>query len=193
VSRSILLTLLLLTIAGAAAAAPATWYLSGVTMADGAVANGSFVYDATTNTYSSVDITTSGGTVFTGAHFIGLVPGFSTSTFILPVTTPGAANYFGVRDLPITFGAALTDAGGTVAINTAQIAPFVSTETTCVNAGCSGPPPATRNNIVAGVVTTTVPVPPVPVPTLSEYGLGAMALLLAGSAVVLLRRRTQNV
>lgn len=183
-------------IAGAAIPINVTWYLSGVRMADGAVATGSFVYNALTNTYSSVDITTSGGSVFTGAHFPGVVTRWVLPTFILPVTNPGAGNYIGVPDLPMTFAAALTDAGGTVSINTTQIAPSISAATTCENGACSGPPLATRNNIVAGVVTTVLPTPPPPavlVPTLSEYGLGGLALLLAGSAVVLLRRRSVNV
>jgi hypothetical protein len=191
VTRSILLTLLLLLIAGAAAAAPVTWYLSGVRMADGAIASGSFVYDASTGVYSSVNITTSGGTVFTGAHFIGVVTPWVSSTFMLPVVDPSAEDFTDVRDLPMTFVAALTNGGGTVGIDTTQAAPKISAETTCENGACSGPPLRTRNNIVAGVVTTILPVP---VPTLSEYGLGALALLLGCSAAVLLRRRrTLNV
>lgn len=132
--------------------------------------------------------------MFTGAHFIGVVTPWVSSTFMLPVVDPSAEDFTDVRDLPMTFVAALTNGGGTVGIDTTQAAPKISAETTCENGACSGPPLRTRNNIVAGVVTTILPPPPVLVPTLSEYGLGALSLLLGGSAAVLLRRRrTLNV
>src|SRR3954453_13212771 len=44
-------------------AAPVLWTLSGVTFADGGTASGSFVYDATTNTYSAINVTSAGGTL----------------------------------------------------------------------------------------------------------------------------------
>ena len=44
--------------AGPVHAAPITWYLQDVTFSNGTFAAGSFDYDATTNTYSNIDITT---------------------------------------------------------------------------------------------------------------------------------------
>ena len=44
-----------------------TWNLSGVTFDDGGAASGSFVYDAPTNTFSAIDITTTPGSAFAGA------------------------------------------------------------------------------------------------------------------------------
>src|SRR5258706_7531917 len=45
------------------------WDLSGVTFDDGGTASGSFVYDATANTYSSIDIITTLGTAFGRATY----------------------------------------------------------------------------------------------------------------------------
>ena len=52
-----------------AQATPTTWTLSNVTYADGATAAGTFDYDASSNTYSSVDVTLSNGTLYSSFHF----------------------------------------------------------------------------------------------------------------------------
>ncbi len=49
-----------------------TWDLSGVTFDDGGTASGSFVYDASTNKYSSIDIITTSGTTLAGATYTSL-------------------------------------------------------------------------------------------------------------------------
>ncbi|MEP7354005.1 MAG: hypothetical protein ABI824_12310, partial [Acidobacteriota bacterium] len=56
-------------------AAPITWYLQGVTFADGGTASGSFVYDATTNVYSGVNVSVTAtssypATIFSRALFM---------------------------------------------------------------------------------------------------------------------------
>ncbi len=52
--------LLALQMISAAQAASVTYTLSGVTFSDSAAASGTFQYDAVTNTYSNVNITTTG-------------------------------------------------------------------------------------------------------------------------------------
>jgi hypothetical protein len=47
-----------------------TWDLVNVTLSGGGTASGSFVYNAITDTLSNVDITTSAGTLFTGATYL---------------------------------------------------------------------------------------------------------------------------
>ncbi len=51
-----------------AVAAPVKWTLVDVTFSDGGTASGSFMYDADTNVFSAVDITTISGTLVTGAN-----------------------------------------------------------------------------------------------------------------------------
>lgn len=43
------------------AASPVAWTVSGATLSDGGAVTGCFVYDADTNTFSSVNVVTSGG------------------------------------------------------------------------------------------------------------------------------------
>ena len=50
---------------GVLSAAPVTWFLSGVTLSDGGRAFGSFTFDATTTTYTNVNIMTTPGTATT--------------------------------------------------------------------------------------------------------------------------------
>jgi hypothetical protein len=61
-----------------------TWDLVGVTLSGGATASGSFDYNATTNTLSDVDITTSSGTTFTGATYLAANPGFGGGFYLGP-------------------------------------------------------------------------------------------------------------
>ena len=53
--------LVLLCVPSVASADGITWTLSGVTFDDGGTASGSFVYDAVTNTVSSINIVTTAG------------------------------------------------------------------------------------------------------------------------------------
>src|SRR5258708_19781801 len=53
-----------------ASAAPVVWTLSGVTFSDGGTASGSFIFDADTNTYSSINVTTTPGSVRSGATYL---------------------------------------------------------------------------------------------------------------------------
>src|SRR5260370_9871267 len=87
-----------------ASASPVLWTLVGVAFNDGGTASGSFVYDANTNTYSSINMTTTAGSVRTSGatyHFVsGGIP--ANSSGVLTVTTaapnqqrmPGFALFF---------------------------------------------------------------------------------------------------
>ena len=69
-ARLSLCVLGMLLVAAAANAQPVTWYIQGVTFSDGGTASGSFNYDAATNSYSQVHITTTPGSVrATGATY----------------------------------------------------------------------------------------------------------------------------
>jgi len=164
--------------AASAAAAPLLWTLSGVTFSDGGAAAGSFVFDASTNTYSNISITTTTGSARTGAvyHFrLSAAP--SVATLIVAVTASGG-DLTGTPVVALQFpGAGLTNAGGTVT--------SVGGESSCVDSGCSNGTAPQRNVTGGSVVGTALP----SVPTLSEWGLGLLALLLSGYVALALRGR----
>ncbi len=113
-----LFSLLLIAVGGLAQAAPILWTLSGGTMIDGATAVGSFVYDADTNMFSQIDITTAGGSVFAGAHYVGQppVPGLGLPDRLILVTSSVPINFFGTPALALYPSVGLTNAGGVVGL-----------------------------------------------------------------------------
>src|SRR5437660_8962870 len=134
---------ILVSLIGLAEARPVTWSLAGVRMADGAVASGSFVYDVDTNSYSAIDMTTSGGTVFAGAHYTATAPepGVNISDRAILVTVGNLSNYFGTPALAIYPATSLTNGGGTVSLLGGGRSD--SFETTCggFSTLCDGPGP----------------------------------------------------
>lgn len=81
----------------AASAAPALYTLQGVVFADGGAASGSFVYDAVTNTYSNVSITTTTGAVRTGATFTFVNGGLGLSNPQVLYVSSTTGNQTGCR------------------------------------------------------------------------------------------------
>jgi hypothetical protein len=136
--------------APSASAGPILWTLENVTFNDGGTASGSFDYNADTNTYSSIDIITNAGSAFSGAAYLALDPGKpSSSTSLAVVPNAGSANIVTpVFDLFLS--SALTDAGGTIALND------VLDEGTCNSTGCTG---ATGLRSVTAGSVSSVPEP----------------------------------
>ena len=121
-------------------AAPVTWVLNDVTFASAEVmgpgpydgtASGSFTYDADTNIYSNVNITTTGSGVWgtdncgdsdlCGAYIRATnlyAPLTATSLQITPTSSDplDSTGYYGIS---LQFESALTNAGGTVQLYTA--------------------------------------------------------------------------
>jgi hypothetical protein len=127
-----------------------TWTLSGVTFSDGGTASGSFVFDALTNTYSSIDITTTAGSLFGGAAYAGLDPGFpSTAGQLIVVTNPLLPDLTGTGVLELDFGP-LTNLGGTFPV-------VAEGEGTCDDAGCTSG--TELRTTTAGSVTGTTATP----------------------------------
>ena len=79
-----------------ASAAPLLWTLSGVTFADGGTASGSYIYDATTNTYSSVHVITTAGSRLPGATYTQENVNFTPNAAALFFVT-GTGNLTGTR------------------------------------------------------------------------------------------------
>ena len=178
------LFLLCAVMAPRAAADGVTWTLEGLVFSDGATATGSFVYDATTNTFSSIDIVTSSTSLFGGATYTAVDPGFGPYPFdvaFVPnasapdlTNTPVLELEFFTSTAESTFES-LTNAGGTVIADVNEL--------NCANATCStvtgeirGPSLDSPTGLVVGV--------PIAEPS---------TLFLIGSclfALVLITRRT---
>ncbi len=159
-----------------ALASPVTWDLSPVTLSDGGMASGSFTYDAATNTFSGIDITTTTGSLRAGGvyTFPSSVGNASTPDFLnldLPVDV-------GVTErLDIFLSAAMTNAGGAISGNLEEF--------TCIAAGCSfttGTEPGLNLRDGNAVITANV------VPEPSTVPLAGLALLALAGATRLSQR-----
>ena len=148
-------------------AAPVTWTLSPVSLGDGGTASGSYTYDAATNTFSGIDITTTGGSTRSGGvySFPSSVANASAADFLslaLPVDVGVTARF------DMFLSAPMTDAGGTLS---GSIEEF-----TCINADCSfttGTEPGLGLREADTVVTTSAVPEPNAMPML---GLALLAL-----------------
>lgn len=191
-SKSILRTAvlaigLMLAGAGPALAAPITWSLFGVTLDDGGVASGTFVYDADTNTFSAVNIVTSGGgqpgATFTqiGGVYGGAGLAVAASRIgVLTLSGPGV----GQRNLNLQLVSGMTNAGGLIVIRPTSA---FSAEVTCADAPCATPGAPLRG-VSAGAVTS-FPLPPATIPTLGEWAMILFGMALTGLAALTVMRR----
>jgi hypothetical protein len=103
---------------------PVTWTLSGATFNDGGTATGSFVYDADTNTLSSWSVSVAGGNTGTFPPITYDTTSGSSSVSGQGATTTGVMLCIGgcgSRELRMPSVSALTDTGGTIAIDTANL------------------------------------------------------------------------
>jgi hypothetical protein len=158
---------------GSVSAAPVTWTLQGVTFNDGGTASGSFVYDAQTNTYSAINITTTTGTTRTGASyaFVCITPctqAQPSPVVVLFLTASSASDQTGLPVLGIAFlPPGLTDPP-------AKDVPFFSEEAQCANPTCDDFDPPLRFPVAGRIIS----VEPGPIPTLSEWGTILLVLSL---------------
>jgi hypothetical protein len=101
---------------------PVTWTLSGATFSDGGTATGSFVYDADTDTLSNWSVSVAGGNT---ATFPPLT--YDTTTASGSISGQGATltgvnlSAAASRQLRMPSVSVLTDAGGTIAIDLANL------------------------------------------------------------------------
>ncbi len=151
-------------------AAPVRWILGYVFFDDGGHAFGTFVYDADTNLYSDIRITTTPGDFFVGSIYRFHNPDTGSRAIgPLLVSEPDPVLFTPAFNLNLE--AALTNNGGTIRISTD--APPSAFEGACVPIPlCTGF--ARLRGVSSGFVTAAVPVPP--------------AALLMFSAIVVLRR-----
>ncbi len=106
---AVLPTLLL---ASGVKAAPIEWTLQDVFFQDGGRAGGSFFYDADTNEYSNVSITTTAGSIFSGASYSYVRADASDDSKVWFLSDPS-----GAVDTPAFFSdlaGQMTNSGGSV-------------------------------------------------------------------------------
>ncbi|MEQ1946915.1 MAG: hypothetical protein ABL995_06990 [Bryobacteraceae bacterium] len=132
-------------------AAPVTWYLNGVTFDDGGKAFGSFVYDADTNTFSAINITSTKGGIGNGRAYTTYLTAYGSSTHFDAVTAlPVVPSTTGFIDFELT--STMTNAGGTISI---KISGPVTLEGICGDASCSGLQPV--RSFSSGSITAAAP------------------------------------
>lgn len=163
---------------GAASAAPVTWYLQDFVFGDGGTASGSFVFDASTGSYSDIMITTTDGTTRSGEVYGAPNPSSSGNATVMIALTTGAGDLTGVPQLAIEWSAALTDLGGIVA---ADIAGFTF-EAQCAVANCASVQGPIRF-LSSGFITSDLSQIPAP---------AALPLFLAGVAGLGAARRRKK-
>ena len=159
-SSGFVVFLMVLSFAGHAAVV--TWQLVSVTFEDGGVATGSFDYDADTDTFSAINIDTSGGTnpdflntpsygIWGGDPFTTLPQAFVT----IQSSWPDYPDETGIFVMGLILGSPLTNAGGTIT---------VVYHPSSVEVICAGPTGCNEGNIAAirritGGSVSTVPIP----------------------------------
>jgi hypothetical protein len=152
----------------------------GSSFADGGTITGTFTYDAATNTFSAINLQTQGGNLAPAATFTAQnTTTNQTASLVAFYTQAGLGTYLNTPGLFVTFSPALSETGTSVTIN--------FTQTNCNNANCD-----TQQSLRAGVGTATVGgggSNPNSVPTLSEWGMILMTVLLAGAGLLSLRGR----
>lgn len=147
-----------------------TWVLQDVVFDDGGTAFGSFVYDADTNTFSAIDVTTTDGGALGGSHYqfanfeAGLLD--ADSVLLVAAANPGA----GTPAFNMNLDQAMTNAGGT--INLAMAPPPLAFESTCLTSLCDS-----FFNIDRVIVSGTITAVPLPA---AAWLMGCALGLLAG-------------
>ena len=159
--------------ATSASASPVQWTLQNFTFIDGATAQGSFVFDDDTDVFSTIAITTSGGTFFGPATY-----SFTTQFNAPPYIEFGNASpvTLGSFILDVIIASPLTNAGGIVQVLPGT-GPIVVGEDSfygiCGDQACNGGSLAPLLE-GASLTGTAVPEPA----SLALFGLGAGLLAL---------------
>ena len=137
------------TVVASSAIGAQIWYLRNLRFDDGGLAMGTFTYDASTNTFSNVDIWVSAGTTFSAPrHYGAALP--AASAGVIAVAASNSVQS-GDRALIISISGAMTNADGTFLPGGG-----VTAEETCSAANCTtaGAP---MRLLTGGYITTERP------------------------------------
>jgi hypothetical protein len=124
------LGVILLFVVGSAQAIPVVWTLQDVAFDDGGTATGSYVYDADSNAYSDINVTSTAGTAYTGESYTYVTGPRYAETFLLTPYSP-SSDLTGETTLVIFLADSMTNVGGTVQIRGGG-------EAICGSSNCSG-------------------------------------------------------
>lgn len=116
-TRLLAATALLTLVPAEANAAAVAWTLTGATFTDGGIATGSFTFDAGTGQVSAFSLSVTGGNTPVFAPFTW---NEATATYANLLGTDGVLSFrdnLSSRQLRLAPGGALTDAGGTIALD----------------------------------------------------------------------------
>jgi|SRR5215831_14358608 len=169
--------IVLLSLPSIASADGATWTFSNVPFDDGGTASGSFVYNALTNSYTDIHVTTTAGTLLSGALYTSLSPccldsdtGFAFG--------PNVTDFTNTPVLFFLFSTPLTNAGGTIPLMFGFVDPSLdSAEDFCTNSDCT----AFSARFVTGGEVVGVPNTAVPEPSAILLLIVGLIVLLVGS------------
>jgi hypothetical protein len=171
------ITLGLLAASATAWAVPVTWYLSNVVTTTGKKITGSFVYDADTNTYSAINLA-SGPNTYTQTSFAGSGPSIMAAN-----QAPAGLGQAGVG---LSTTAPITNAGGVLNLRTGANQGGLLT---CSDAACTAFSLGADTRLASGTITTTPPATaPASVPTLGEWALMLLVVLMGWVGMGGLRR-----
>ncbi len=122
------------------------WWITGVTLSDGAVVFGGFNYDANLGTFSGISVTSTGGAAAAGASYFTKNAGSATVVTLVSASTIVAGT---TTVITLTLSSGMTNAGGSIPIASVS-------EGTCLSANCSSVN-SVRTSIAAGTLTSTGP------------------------------------
>ncbi len=150
-----------------------TWTFSGATFDDGGTASGSFNYDAVTNMYSAIDVTTTTGTTLAGTTYTSLsyLAGSTDTGMLLGVSSGSIMN---TSLLFLLFDAPLTNSGGIVQLS--LLPPNDSAEVFCIDSACSN---FSSRSVTGGAVVSTIATPEPP--AIFLLGMGLIGLFISAS------------
>ena len=129
-------------------AIPMTWTLQDVTFDDGGTASGSYQYDADTDLYSNIDVTTTTTASFDGSVYNFLRPGSGSLDYGFTVIDVVEADMSGNQHIAMVLIDSMTNAGGS--IDFGANGGFAPWEGYCAEADCTTG--FIERNIVGGSV-----------------------------------------
>lgn len=160
------------------------WTLTDFTFNDGGSASGSFVFDADTNSFSRVNVTTTTGSLKDGATYTHTCTGPCGPKndmgpfFFLMLGQAPVANMQDIKGLSLVFESPLSNAGGLVNI-------AYSAESACYDGACLALQPANlrtwQTGSVHGVPFSESPIAnTTQVPSLNHWALALLTVILGG-------------